>query len=98
MIATQLLHSVLHPVLKPNNNRHSGHAAAMQYHTTPVPDVSELARDIQNISLGSEEADPEPQAFVEYARDGVGDETEFSSKDGIERAGVTHLVHAWYAQ
>ena len=70
----------------------------MQYHTTPVPVVSELARNLQGLSLGGEEPISEHQVIVEYERDGVCEDTQFSTKDGFERAGVTHLVHAWYAQ
>jgi len=88
--------------VKSDNARHSGHAAQMQYYTTPVPSMGDLIRDLHEFRLNDKEINQEltsgSQAIAEHERDGVSDEAEFPTEAGIERAGVTHLVHAWYAQ
>lgn len=38
--------------------------------------------------------EPPLEGEAEYVRDGVGD----AEQIGIERTGVTHLVHAWHQQ
>jgi len=70
------------------------HQSAQELHKFLPPHANK--RDIrhpsENVMTYSCEALPGPDDSAEYVRDGVGSAVEI----GAERAGVTHLVHAWH--
>jgi hypothetical protein len=71
----------------------------MRYHTTPVPAVNELSDILQTLHMNDQNLEGQQlETIHDYERDGICKETEFPTDEGVERTGVTHLAHAWYAQ
>lgn len=70
------------------------HETAQELHSGLPPHANK--RDIRHPGdrVMSYLHEPLPEGEAEYVRDGVGDD----ERIGIERTGVTHLVHAWHQQ